>query len=319
MNFTFSNTNSFKSLTDVLCNKVDDNSYSIKKEYGKGTIKEYNIENGLIIRTIEICIKNPLLGKWSYSKESLREYYLFFNLSDTHEEGKTINGELIEEGATAFTQNNDRIRVWLPNISYKLLLITFNQAWYDKLIKTITFPNTIISNLSSVNNLYLRTSIHSNSKIVLTQLFNEIETQTQCSYTYLEIKAIELMYIFFSEVFQTISEEKHEHNVHPNDVKQLNIFMGTLNDNIEALPNIKEASEELNMSESKFQRIFKSILGTTYYDFVFKLRMDTSMELLINKISVTEVAIKTGYSSIGNFSNAFKRYFGMSPSEIVNH
>lgn len=51
MTFIFNNPYSFKNLTDVLCNQIDDTSYNIKKEHGEGLIREYNIENGLIIRT----------------------------------------------------------------------------------------------------------------------------------------------------------------------------------------------------------------------------------------------------------------------------
>jgi AraC-like DNA-binding protein len=50
------------------------------------------------------------------------------------------------------------------------------------------------------------------------------------------------------------------------------------------------------------------------------LRMLTALKLLLDeKLSVNEVALKVGYSSLPTFSNTFNKVIGVRPSDYVKH
>jgi len=82
-------------------------------------------------------------------------------------------------------------------------------------------------------------------------------------------------------------------------------------------PTIPEISVEIGINQCYLKKGFKEIFGTTVYDFVQEQRMlKAKMLLLTTNYSVSQVADKIGFSSVGNFSNAFKKFTGVFPSEL---
>ena len=63
---------------------------------------------------------------------------------------------------------------------------------------------------------------------------------------------------------------------------------------------------------------FKEMFGTTIFDFYQGQRMEHARYLLYEKgLSVTEVSLMLGYSSISHFSTAFKKHTGLKPCELL--
>jgi AraC-like DNA-binding protein len=81
---------------------------------------------------------------------------------------------------------------------------------------------------------------------------------------------------------------------------------------------IKELSRKVAINECYLKKGFKEIFGTTIFDFYQNERMNYAKHLLYNKgISVTEVSMLLGYSSISHFSTAFKKHTGLKPCELL--
>lgn len=68
------------------------------------------------------------------------------------------------------------------------------------------------------------------------------------------------------------------------------------------------------MSDRSFHRRFTGQVGETPARFVETLRLDHARDLLATKISLKEIASRTGYLNGTQFSKAFERRFGMAPS-----
>jgi AraC-like DNA-binding protein len=57
--------------------------------------------------------------------------------------------------------------------------------------------------------------------------------------------------------------------------------------------------------------------GMGLYEYFQKNRMQKARSLLLaENISVKEVGVKVGYTNLSNFSLAFKKEFGVLPSQI---
>jgi AraC-like DNA-binding protein len=81
---------------------------------------------------------------------------------------------------------------------------------------------------------------------------------------------------------------------------------------------IKELSRKVAMNECYLKKGFKEMFGTTIFDFYQSQRMEHAKYLLYEKgLSVTEVALMLGYSSISHFSTAFKKHTGLKPCELL--
>lgn len=80
---------------------------------------------------------------------------------------------------------------------------------------------------------------------------------------------------------------------------------------------IKELSRIVAMNECYLKKGFRLLFGTTIFDFYQSQRMEHARYLLYEKgLSVTEVSVQLGYSSISHFSTAFKKYTGINPGNL---
>lgn len=81
---------------------------------------------------------------------------------------------------------------------------------------------------------------------------------------------------------------------------------------------IKELSRKVAINECYLKKGFKEMFGTTIFDFYQSQRMEHARFLLYEKgLSVTDVSMMLGYSSISHFSTAFKKHTGLKPCELL--
>jgi len=79
-------------------------------------------------------------------------------------------------------------------------------------------------------------------------------------------------------------------------------------------PTIEQLARETGLNQLKIKQGFKVLFGTTTYGLFQRERMEHALTLLRTN-SVTETASLLGYSNISHFSEAFRKQFGMLPSE----
>ncbi len=83
--------------------------------------------------------------------------------------------------------------------------------------------------------------------------------------------------------------------------------------NIRAVPQI---AEMFNYNCAYLGKLFKHTTGTSLHEYLQSAKMDKALTLLHARQSVTDIAYQLGYSSIHNFTRAFKKKFGLPPSDF---
>lgn len=80
--------------------------------------------------------------------------------------------------------------------------------------------------------------------------------------------------------------------------------------------NISEyISKKLGYEYSYLSNLFSSIVGITIEKYIILQRIERVKELLVyDELSLSEIAWRTGYSSVQHLSNQFKKVIGYSPS-----
>ena len=80
-----------------------------------------------------------------------------------------------------------------------------------------------------------------------------------------------------------------------------------------------EISKECGISYFHFHRIFSAYLNETPGDYISRRRLEKSISLIAygSNVSLSQVAFSCGYSSQANFSKAFKKYFGVTPGQVL--
>ena len=81
--------------------------------------------------------------------------------------------------------------------------------------------------------------------------------------------------------------------------------------------SVERICEELKVSPAYFRALFKRETGQTLHQYLTGLRMGRAMELLrTTNLKTAEVAQKSGLGEASYFSYAFKKHFGVSPSQV---
>lgn len=81
--------------------------------------------------------------------------------------------------------------------------------------------------------------------------------------------------------------------------------------------SIEQIARAAGMSEYHFFRLFKQTIGVSPYQYILAKRLKTASQLLKSDYSVSDVAITMGFSDIYSFSKAFKKHFGVSPTNHI--
>ncbi|ETT44299.1 AraC family transcriptional regulator [Paenibacillus sp. FSL R7-269] len=80
---------------------------------------------------------------------------------------------------------------------------------------------------------------------------------------------------------------------------------------------IHEVAKKNHVSPNYLSYLFKKNTGYNLWEYVIKLRMEDSREMILNTdLRRYEIAERVGYESPEHFSKIFKKYFGLSPSEL---
>ena len=79
-------------------------------------------------------------------------------------------------------------------------------------------------------------------------------------------------------------------------------------------PSLRDLARMTEMSRSHFSRTFHSVAGMPLRGYVRELRLKRAHELLVSgKLSLTAVAVESGFYDLPHFDKAFRRRLGTSP------
>lgn len=82
---------------------------------------------------------------------------------------------------------------------------------------------------------------------------------------------------------------------------------------------LESMADKMGFSKYHFSRLFKEYTSFTFCDYLNYRRIKAAESLLEDpEISVTEVAVNTGFTSIPTFNRLFRKYKGCTPTEFRN-
>lgn len=196
------------------------------------------------------------------------------------------------------------------NESYYCRLLFFSENllkdFLDKNFKGKQTNNIEVSSVFFVieNDHYIKRYLSSLSSLMLTSslLYKKL----------LSIKFEELLvYLldkygkpFENYLFSLISEE-------------VSVFTKVINQSIQSNLSLEEIAFLCNMSLSTFKRKFIKEYGISPGKWIKEKRLLKAKKILANKeIKPSDIYLDFGYKNFSNFSIAFKKQFGINPSEV---
>jgi AraC family transcriptional regulator len=76
-------------------------------------------------------------------------------------------------------------------------------------------------------------------------------------------------------------------------------------------------SEELHYDYNYLSSLFSSLEGTTLEQYIIQQKIERAKELLFyDELTLSQIALRLGYSSVAHLSAQFKKVTGLTPSEL---
>lgn len=132
-------------------------------------------------------------------------------------------------------------------------------------------------------------------------------------------KLIELLCILqdmaWTEEYEILNADGYTLEVENSDNDRINVIYGHVQAHFDRAIPLEEIADVANMTVPSFCRYFKKISGKTFTRFVNEIRIVHACKLLIQEqMSVSHVALESGFNNFSYFNRIFKEITGKSPS-----
>ena len=106
-------------------------------------------------------------------------------------------------------------------------------------------------------------------------------------------------------------------NITYNDyVQRINKVVAYINNHLDETLDLKILANEAALSDFHFHRIFKALKGEAIGGYIPRLRLEATARLLrYTALTIEEIAFNIGYETPASLSKAFKKQYGISPTE----
>ncbi|MFV0591367.1 MAG: helix-turn-helix transcriptional regulator [Draconibacterium sp.] len=313
--------NKFNEALAQICSKTDELSYCLLPEIGTGKFKHYKRPNwDLYIGDFKLVedvrfqrLPNPDdAGNYGISFQTVSN-----DLDTSNWEKQDI--KKAAEGLVFHSNNSTINTLWHRNTECSLVHWSFNRTWIKGIESELNFPEIIGQMLAEQENPMFHVPLSSEMRRNIREMFYlSAEIYSPFVEPYLYGKCLELFTQASGLIVQNVSSHNKKQHIHPDDFNVLEHVKIRLINNYQNPPAMGELVEQTGMSKSKLQRLFHATYHTSVYQFIKNIRMEKAMELLLQGYSVTEAGYDIGYSSIPNFSAAFKEHFNQPPGKIVS-
>ncbi|WP_312200313.1 helix-turn-helix domain-containing protein [Anaerospora hongkongensis] len=229
--------------------------------------------------------------------------------------------ELVADSANFLAFNSASLRRvrFQPNLCHQIITV---EIYPDKLCNFAHdhLQRAMLRSFPAHSAAFFTHRLSPVMKTVLHQLVN-------CPYhgsvktIYMEGKLLEILAVYLNEIlYQTESSPDHCANLSLSrqDIKSIYQAKQQLDQSFVSPPTLATLSKQICLNEFKLKNGFKQLFGQTVHTYVVDKRLELARLLLEQKkLNVGEAASHIGYSNASYFALAFRKKFGVSPSEYL--
>ncbi len=303
----------FKKYMLVFCEKETVKTYRLKDDAGDGIMRDYEVAKGIEIVYSEIESYVPLVHDYIMYGEHVEIMYMV----DGHADFEMENGSIISANKGDICIFNSRIGVVECTIGKGgmrcisvILAIEALEVELNRLFMTDKFDkNTLFKDImvADANICFPANEMLKNTFMALMQL-----PEKNCEY---HRRLLTMMVIM--DLLDIRDGRSADYRYFSADTgNRAHEARKILGENLDLNISVEDLSGMVNLNRTTLQRVFKQMYGVTTFEYRTQVRMQEARNLLLKgKNSVTEIAGICGYANVSKFSAAFKKVFGLSPTE----
>lgn len=150
---------------------------------------------------------------------------------------------------------------------------------------------------------------------VILRIQNQNHDEQMAGSLFLEAQILDLLSMFFIQMEQP--EATSGRQLSRSDQDRIHRAREILLEQLDSPPTLAELSKRVGTNEFKLKRGFKEIFGTSPYAYHLQHKLEIARSFILDtELTISEIAYKVGYSDPAHLSNAFRRQYGISPSDL---
>ena len=306
--------NVLKRLARILGTEFKNNRLEIPEKFGKGYCAGF-VFNELIRMLIlnyelneDIVIENP-----DINTSGRMILFKFRNIINKTEEVST-GKQLKKIPSVLIATSNMNTEVIIP-IDTKTASINIEvDANYLNGLFDLTEKSPVLKSLLQNTQplLFEQLMYPSIQKIVDEILYEQVDKTFELFFR--RVKAEELICRLLMELEKR--NEKLLYALNSKDIQILYNVKEQILEHPETPPVINDLAVFANMSTTKLKRLFRQIFGNSIFSYYQEFRMKEAARLLKEeKLSVSDVGYKLGFTNLSHFSRVFEEHIGMKPKQ----
>ena len=315
----------YPKLAEFLGAKLEKNHIHLPSEKGTGTFNMISLGDNIYASVEDYTITEEL----QFTRKKVKDpfFILMFDEMQTDKSYMVrMDGELIK--AKGHTITGAMLTCSLFDLSYVLpanthkrsVIIMITKEWMKKYMNLGVEDEEICNNYFSLKVQHLNQEpFNADYRRYFNEVF-DIPKDKPLRELHIRNTIMMLIEVFFVRLHKkqlsvkdTPARKMNAHDLY----KLMEVEHMLVKDFSKAPPTIVDLAAYTSMSVSKLKAVFKQVYGSGIYEYYQKNRMQTARSMLLTQAhTVKEVGLKLGYTNLSNFSLAFKKEFGILPSQL---
>ncbi len=294
-----------------------ENAFEVTIPFGQIKAKQWYFD-GIKIMYSETQLEKPAELDWKGDSELVTMHFNLQGRTSINQAGMAEAFELNGNQHNLFYGTSAEGKMKFDELMMKSFMIQFSKDSFLSLSKDgneslRTFADKIVSGKP--------VAFSDNNLTIDLPLQNCINSFLNCSYSdslkkmFFLSKTIEMLVLqaeSFDKTLRSTSYLKSDY-----DKERILFARDYLLKNAAAPPSLVELSKIAGINEYKLKKGFKELFNQTAFAYLADVKLELAKhDLLEGKKQATGIAFELGYSSLQHFSSAFKKKFGISPSQV---
>ncbi len=264
-------------------------------------ISNYELNEDLLIKNPEL----PVYGQMIFFK--------FQNIFPKSEDVATEKPTLKTPSVLIATSRLNTDEVISIHTNTATVTIEVDANYLKGLFDLSAKSPVLQSLLQNTQPLLFEQLIYPSLQKIVNEIINEPISKT-FELFFLRIKAEELVCRLLMELEKR--NEQQLYALNSRDVQMLYQIKEQILQRLDTPPVISELALLATMSPTKLKRLFKQVFGNSIFRYYQEFRMKEAARLLKEeKLAVSEVGYRVGFTNLSHFSKVFNEHIGMKPKQ----
>lgn len=305
--------------------RVVNNRFLVPSTIGNGYVQRIDLHNGISAFIMNFILHTDM--HFEQSKSDMELYSLRLEESFVTQPLTTqINGEYVKDSRPA--HNSAYLVCSYFDLGYffskgshvKCITIQMTKEWLGKYLKMEIYDEIVQKYLALKTASLHMEPLDAEYKRVMLEIF-ELNDSHPTHVAVMENRIMALVERFFNNLYEKRYQFTYQVKASTYDIEQVRKVEQAITANLSArCATINELAKMVSMSASKLKQLFKDVYGKPIYQYYQFHRMQKAKAMLLShKFSVKQVGLSLGYSSLSNFSAAFRKEFNILPSELTGN